>query len=230
VVTTVCRGRGEVLLLLLLLIDFVSREDSASAIICAASFCVRHGHVCGWYDCVERLLINLSSEYGVLVFHWYNDGFVGDICGVFSRHEVCPMEIEVVLPSVDEGTKEVEVISGSVHADEDDTMFSAQGEDGGGRKAIAMEVGMLIHLPVIGTVMFFAEEAVFECVDMSDVYACTRFEFVEFVGIPNVGVSEEVFEEGDGRCRRGHDGGLSSEARVLILIGCCLKSTSNSSA
>jgi len=27
---------------------------------------------------------------------------------------------------------------------------------------------------------------------------------------------------------RGHDGGLSSEARVLILIGCCLKSVSNS--
>jgi len=106
--------------------------------------------------------MNLSSEYGMLVFHWYGDRFVGDVCGVFSRHKVCPMEIEVVLPSVDEGTKEVEVVSGSVHADEDDTMFSAQGEDGGGRKAIAMEVGMLIHLPMIGAISFFAEEGVCE--------------------------------------------------------------------
>ena len=29
---------------------------------------------------------------------------------------------------------------------------------------------------------------------------------------------------------RGHDGGWSSGARVLILIGCCSKSASNSSA
>jgi len=87
---------------------------------------------------------------------------VGNVCGVFSRHEVCPMEIEVVLPSVDEGTKEVEVISGSVHMDEDDTMCGAQGEDGGDRKAIATEVGMLIHLLMIGAVSFFAEEGICE--------------------------------------------------------------------
>ena len=76
--------------------------------------------------------------------------------------------------------------------------------------------------------MFFAEEAVFEYVDMSDMYACSRFEFVEFMGVLDEGVSEEVFKEGDGRCGRGHDGVLSSEARVLILISCCLKSASNS--
>jgi len=102
--------------------------------------------------------MNSSSEYGVLVFYWYRDRLISDVCGVFSRHEVCPMEIEVVLPSIDEGTKEVEVVSSGVHTDEDDTMFSAQGEDGGGRKAIATEVGMLIHLPMIGAVSFFAEE------------------------------------------------------------------------
>jgi len=162
VVTTVCGGRGEVLLLLLLLVDFISQEDSASAIICTASFCVGHGCVCRWYDCVERSLMNSSSEYGVLVFHWYRDRFVGDVCGIFSRHKVCPVEIEVMLPSVNKGSKEVEVISSSVHADEDDTMFGAQSEDGGGRKAIATEVGMLIHLPMIGAVSFFAEEGICE--------------------------------------------------------------------
>jgi len=106
--------------------------------------------------------MNSSSEYGVLVFHWYGDRFMGDICGIFSRHEVCPMEIEVVLPSVDEGSKEVEVISSCVHVDEDNTVFSAQSEDGGGRKAIATEVGMLIHLLMIGAVLFLAEEGMCE--------------------------------------------------------------------
>jgi len=230
VVTTICRGREKVLLLLLLLVDFVSWKDSASAIICAASFCVRHGCVCGWYNCVERSLMNSSSECGVLVFHWYRDGFVSDGCGILFRHEVCPMEIEVILPSVDKGTKEVEVISSSVHIDEDDTMFSAQGENGGGRKAIATEIGMLIHLPMIGAVMFFAEETMFKCIDVSDIYACFWSELVKFVGVPDEGVSEEVFKEGDGSCRRGYDGDLSSEARVLILAGCCSKSTSNSGA
>ena len=35
---------------------------------------------------------------------------MGDVCGIFSWHEVCPMEIEVVLLSINEGTKEVEVV------------------------------------------------------------------------------------------------------------------------
>ena len=106
--------------------------------------------------------MNSSSEYGVLVFHWYGDRFVGDVHGIFSRHEVCPMEIEVMLPLVNKGSKEVEVVSSSVHADEDDTVFGAQSENGGGRKAIAMEVGMLIHLLMIGTVSFLAEEGMCE--------------------------------------------------------------------
>jgi len=72
------------------------------------------------------------------------------------------MEIEVVISLIDEGSKEVEVVSSGVHTDKDDTMLGAQGEDGRGRKAIAMEVGMLIHLPVIDTVVFFAEEGMCE--------------------------------------------------------------------
>jgi len=223
VVSTVCGGRGEVLLLLLL-VDFIGWEDSASAIICAASFCVRHGWVCGWYGCVERLLMNSRSEYGVLVFHWYRDGLMSNVCGIFSRHEVCPMEIDVVLPSVNEGSKEVEVVSSSVHADEDNTMFSAQGEDGGGRKAITIEVGMLIHLPMIGAVSFFAEEGVCEGVGMSDMNAIPRFELVVLEGAEDFVISVDKCP----KVGRGHDGGLLSEARVLILIGCCSKSASNS--
>ena len=87
---------------------------------------------------------------------------MGDVCGIFSWHEVCPMEIEVVLLSIDEGTKEVEIVSSGVHADEDDTMLGAQGKDSGGGEAVATEVGVLVHLSVVGTVMFFAVEGVYE--------------------------------------------------------------------
>jgi len=70
VVSTVCQGRGEVLLLFN---DFVLWEDSTCAIICPASFWVRYSWICGRYDCVERLLRNSSSEYGVFIFDWDGD-------------------------------------------------------------------------------------------------------------------------------------------------------------
>ena len=87
---------------------------------------------------------------------------MGDVCGVFSWHEVCPMEIEVVLSLVDEGAKEVEVISSGVHADEDNTMLGAQGEDSGGGEAVTMEVRVLVHLSVVGAVTFLAVEGMYE--------------------------------------------------------------------
>ena len=87
---------------------------------------------------------------------------MGNICGVFSWHKVCPVEIEVVLSSVNECAKEVEIISSSVHADEDNTMLGAQGEDSGGGEAVATEVGVLVHLSVVGAVMFLAVVGVYE--------------------------------------------------------------------
>ena len=79
-----------------------------------------------------------------------------------SWHEVCPIEVDVMLPSVNKGTEEVEVVSSCVHADEDDTVLSAQGEDGRGREAITVEVGVLVYLSVICAVVFFAVEGVYE--------------------------------------------------------------------
>ena len=87
---------------------------------------------------------------------------MGDVCGVFSWHEVRPMEIEVMLLSIDEGAKEVEVVSSGVHADKDDTMLGAQGEDSGGGETVATEVGVLVHLSVIGAVELFAIVGVYE--------------------------------------------------------------------
>jgi len=93
------------------------------------------------------------------------------------------VKADVVLAMVDESAEEVEVVPSSMHADEDNTVFSAEGEDGGGRKAIATEVGMLIHVPEMVVVV-----------------------------------------------ERGEDGGWSSTAMVLILVGCDSKSASSSGA
>ena len=151
---------------------------------------------------------------------------MGNVCGIFSWHEVRPMEIEVVLLSVDEGTKEVEVVSSGVHADEDDTMLGAQGEDSGGGETVATEVWVLVHLSVIGAVEFFAIDGMYEQVGMGDVDPLSRFEFMISESAEDVLVSVDKYP----KAGRGHDGGWSSGARVLILIGCRSKSASNSGA
>ena len=87
---------------------------------------------------------------------------MGDVCGVFSWHEVHPMEVEVMLSSIDKDAKEVEVVSSSMHVDEDDTMLSAQGKDSRGRETVATEVGVLVHLLVVGAVTFLAVEGMYE--------------------------------------------------------------------
>jgi len=171
-------------------------------------------------------LRNSSSEYGVFTFDWDLDGFVGNVCGIFSWHEVCPMEVDVMLSSVDKGSKEVEVVSHCVHVDKDDTVFSAQGEDGGGGEAITIEVGVLVHLSVVGAVMFLAVEGMYECMGIGDVDALSRFEFMIPKSAEDVLVSVDECPEAG----RGHDGVWSSGARVLILIGCLLKSASSSGA
>jgi len=43
-----------------------------------------------------------------------DDGFVGDIGCVFSRHEAGPVEVDVVLSLIDKGSEEMEVIVSGV--------------------------------------------------------------------------------------------------------------------
>jgi len=61
---------------------------------------------------------------------------------------------------------------------------------------------------------------------MGDMDAIPRFELVVFEGAKDFVISVDKCP----KVGRGHDGGLSSEARILILIGCCSKSASNSGA
>jgi len=157
------------------LLDFVFQEYSSHAIIARASFCrlwhwVMEGSGCD--GCVEKSDVVVDGD---------NDGFVGDVGCVLSRHEASPMEVDVVLSLIDEGGKEVEVIVGGVGLDKDNAIVCSKSEYSGGGEPMVVKVGVLLR-------------------------------------------------GGLGGMGRHGDGGWSSESRVLILVGCCLNSASNSGA
>ena len=106
-----------------------------------------------------------------------DDGFMGNIGCILSRHEAGPVKVDVVLLLIDEGSEEVEVVVHGVCLDKDNSVICSKSEYSGGGEPMVAEVGVLLGIRV-------------------------------------------------GR----HDGGWSSESRVLILAGCCLNSASNSRA
>jgi len=108
-----------------------------------------------------------------------DDGLVGDVSCVLPRHEAGPVEVDVVLPLINEGSKEVEVIVCGVCSDKDNSIICPKSEYSGGGEPMVAKVGVLLG--------------------------------------------------GLGRVGR-HDGGWSSEIRVLILAGCCSNSASSSRA
>ena len=87
-------------------------------------------------------------------------------------------------------------------SDEDDPSIGAKGVYGRSGKSTAGEIGVIRHDAlatvegsVVGAIVLFAKATMLECVDVGDVYACSRSEFVELVGAPDGRVSEEVLEE-----------------------------------
>ena len=109
-----------------------------------------------------------------------NDGFVGDVGCILSGHEAGPVEVDVVLPLIDEGGEEVEVVVCGVCSDKDNSIICSKSEYSGGGEPMVLKVGVLLG-----------------------------------VGLGGVG---------------RHNGGWSSEIRVLILAGCCSNSASSSGA
>jgi len=90
-----------------------------------------------------------------------------------------------------------------VGPDEDDPGVSSKSVYGRSGKSTAGDVGVIRHgslaaivMSVVGTVVLFTEATMFECVNVGDVYASSRFEFVVLVGTPNVGIPKELLEEG----------------------------------
>ena len=94
---------------------------------------------------------------------------------------------------------------------EDDPSAGSKGVYGRSGKSTVGKVGVIRHGAlttvegsVVGAIVLSAKAAMLECVDVGDVYACSRFEIVEPVGAPDSRVSEEAFEEEGGRCGGGH--------------------------
>jgi len=83
-----------------------------------------------------------NPENRLFVINWDHDCFMVDIDGIkgFSWSPSGPVELDVEVSTLDEGSEEVELIVVSMHADEDDAIVGAQGEDSRGGKSCTGEL------------------------------------------------------------------------------------------
>jgi len=90
---------------------------------------VSRGVGCEW----KSLVIDVGSEDGVIVVDWDHDGFMVDVNGIrgFSWSPSSPVVHDVEVSTLDESTEEVEIIVVGVHANENNSVVGAKGEDGG---------------------------------------------------------------------------------------------------
>ena len=107
--------------------------------------------------------------------------------------------------------------------DEDDPSVGSKGVYGRSGKSTAGEVGVIRHVvltavkvSVVGAIVLSAKATMLECMDVGDMYTCSRSEFVELVGAPDSRVSEEALEEDGGRCGGGHAAFSPDIPRVFI--------------
>jgi len=94
---------------------------------------VSRGMGCEW----ESLVVDVGPEDRVIVVDWDHDGFVVDVNGIegFSWSPSSPMVRDVEVSSSDECSKEVEIVVVGVHANENNPVIGAKGEDGRGGKS-----------------------------------------------------------------------------------------------
>jgi len=81
----------------------------------------------------KSFIFNRDPEDRVFIINWDHNCFMVDVDGIksFPWSPSGPVELDVEMSTLDKGSKEVELIVVSVHADKDDTIIGAQGEDGG---------------------------------------------------------------------------------------------------
>jgi len=92
----------------------------------------------------KSFIIDVGPEDRVFVINWDHDGFMVDVDDVesFSWSPGGPVVGDVEVSTTDEGSKEVELVVIGVHADKDNTVVGAQGEDGRGGESCAGEFMM----------------------------------------------------------------------------------------
>jgi len=90
----------------------------------------------------KSFIFDGDPEDRIFIINWDHNCFVVNVDGVkgFSGLPSGPVELDVEVSTLDEGSKEVELIVVSVHADEDDSIVGAQGEDSRGGESCAREL------------------------------------------------------------------------------------------
>ena len=89
----------------------------------------------------ESFIFNRDSEDRLFIINWDHDCFMVDVDGIkgFSWLPSGPVELDVEVSMLDESSEEIELIVVGMHADEDDPIVSAQGEDSRGGESCAGE-------------------------------------------------------------------------------------------
>ena len=84
----------------------------------------------------KSFIIDWDPDDRVFVINWDHNCFMVDVngFGVFSL-PCSPVILDIEVSSSNKGSEEVELIVVGMHADEDDSIISAQGEDGRGGKS-----------------------------------------------------------------------------------------------
>jgi len=82
----------------------------------------------------KSFVVYVGSEDRILVINWDHDRFMVDVDGFegFSWSPGGPMIGDVEVSSTDKGAEEVEIIVVGVHANENNSVVGAEGEDGRG--------------------------------------------------------------------------------------------------
>jgi len=148
------------------------------------------------------LLMLYGGAEDMLSFKGDDEGFMGDVGCTFSGVPACPMEVNIKLFTLNESSEHMEAFSFCVSLDKDDSIAGSKGVYGRSGKSTAGEVGVIRHgasavimESVVGAIVFSAETAMLECMNVGDVYVGSRFEVVELVCVPDVWVSEELLKE-----------------------------------
>jgi len=89
----------------------------------------------------KSFMLDPDPEDRIFVINWDHDCFVVDINGIFvsSWSPGGPVISDIKVSMVDECSKEIELVTISMHVDEDNAVIGTQGEDGRGGKSCAGE-------------------------------------------------------------------------------------------
>ena len=82
----------------------------------------------------KPFVVDVGSEDRIFIINWDHDCFVVDVDGIkgFSWSPCGPVVGDVEVSTTDEGAEEVEIIVVGVHANENNPVVGAKGEDGRG--------------------------------------------------------------------------------------------------